>query len=216
MTNRKSFILHIDSLDVLSELSDEQTGALFKAMLHYQKTGEVNLDGLLKVVFIPFKNQFDRDNEKYKSICERNKNNGLKGGRRKPKRTQKNPVGLFGTQKNPKEPDNDNDSKNDSDSDSGNENENVYGNIISVQVWEDFQTLRRAKKAPITENVIKGIKREADKAGFTLSQAMEEMILRGWTGFKAEWVAKDKPKPQTHMPTEQPRRMYNPELDGEF
>lgn len=87
---------------------------------------------------------------------------------------------------------------------------------VSDQLWNDFKAHRRAKKATITDAVINTIKREADKAGFTLSQAMEEMILRGWTGFKAEWVAKDKPKPQTHMPTEQPRRMYNPELDGEF
>lgn len=117
MTKRKSFILHIDALTVLNELSDEQAGQLFKAIKNYHECGESSLTGIMKAIFIPFKNQFDRDNEKYETICERNKNNGLKGGRPKAKVTQNNPVGYSGTQNNPKEPDNDSDSdsKNDSD-----------------------------------------------------------------------------------------------------
>lgn len=111
---KKSFIIHIDALDVLTDLTDEQAGQLFKAISEYHKTGKNSLTGLMSAVFIPFKNQFDRDAEKYESICERNKNNGLKGGRPKPRRTQKNPVGFSGTQKNPKEPDNDSDNDNDS------------------------------------------------------------------------------------------------------
>lgn len=64
---RNSFIIHNDSLAVLSELTDEQAGVLFKAMYQYQKTGEITLDGIMKALFIPFKNQFDRDNEKSRS-----------------------------------------------------------------------------------------------------------------------------------------------------
>ena len=59
---------------------------------------------------------------------------------------------------------------------------------VSTTTWADFQKHRKAKKAPITETVMAGIKREADKAGWTLENALIEICARGWTGFNAEWV----------------------------
>jgi len=35
MENRKSFILHFDSLDIIDEISDEQVGKLLKKMRSY-------------------------------------------------------------------------------------------------------------------------------------------------------------------------------------
>jgi uncharacterized protein YdaU (DUF1376 family) len=65
---------------------------------------------------------------------------------------------------------------------------------ISEELWKDFKKLRDKKKAPITELVLTKIRAEAKNAGITLSQAMEEMCVRGWTAFKADWVkSKDKP-----------------------
>ena len=61
---------------------------------------------------------------------------------------------------------------------------------VSTSVWQDFKKHRRAKKSPITDTAIEGIKREADKAGWTLENALAESCARGWTGFKAEWVDK--------------------------
>lgn len=59
---------------------------------------------------------------------------------------------------------------------------------VSESVWEDFQKVRRAKRAPITETAIDGIRREAGVAGFTLEQAIRMAVERGWQSFKAEWV----------------------------
>lgn len=120
-TLRKSFIIHKDSLSVLDELSNEQAGLLFKAMKAYQNDEEIELDSLTKIIFSPFKAQFDRDNKKYKKIVERNKNNGLKGGRPKTEPNPENPVkpsGLSGNPENPSEADSVSKSKNDSKSDS--------------------------------------------------------------------------------------------------
>jgi uncharacterized protein YdaU (DUF1376 family) len=64
---------------------------------------------------------------------------------------------------------------------------------VSQSVWDDFKTLRKAKKAPITQRAIDGLIAEANKAGWTLEQALSECCVRGWQAFKAEWVA-DKPK----------------------
>ena len=77
-TNRKSFIIHNDSLDILDQLTDQQAGKLFKAISCYQKTGRINQDDqLVKIAIIPFINQFKRDEEKYLNIIERNKINIL-------------------------------------------------------------------------------------------------------------------------------------------
>ena len=64
---KKSFVLHIDSLDVLDDLSDEQAGKLFKAIKAYQKNDGMEVDSLVKIAFSPFKNQFTRDDEKSRS-----------------------------------------------------------------------------------------------------------------------------------------------------
>jgi len=60
---------------------------------------------------------------------------------------------------------------------------------VSSGVWESFVAQRKASRAVITETVIKSIQREANKAGWTLEQALAECAARGWRGFKAEWVA---------------------------
>jgi len=59
---------------------------------------------------------------------------------------------------------------------------------VSEKVWADFVQLRKAKKAVITETGIKGLQREANKAGYSLQEALETCCSRGWVGFKASWV----------------------------
>jgi uncharacterized protein YdaU (DUF1376 family) len=59
---------------------------------------------------------------------------------------------------------------------------------VSEDVWKDFMIHRKAKKAPVTKTAVAGIKREAEKAGLDLQQALETIVNRGWTGFKAEWI----------------------------
>lgn len=60
---------------------------------------------------------------------------------------------------------------------------------VDPKVVADFLKIRRAKKAPLTETALDGLRREAAKAGVTLEQALRTCCERGWTGFKAEWVA---------------------------
>lgn len=65
---------------------------------------------------------------------------------------------------------------------------------VRSDTWDAFIALRRAKKAPITKRAMDGIMAEAQKAGWSLDAALTEMAARGWTGFKAEWVAIDPTK----------------------
>ncbi len=82
-SKKKSFLLHIDSLDILDDLTNGQAGVLFKAIKAYQKNEQYELDSIVKIAFSPFKNQFSRDDEKYSKTCERRAIAGSKGGKQK-------------------------------------------------------------------------------------------------------------------------------------
>jgi hypothetical protein len=51
----------------------------------------------------------------------------------------------------------------------------------------DFLAVRKTKKAALTETAIKGISREAAKAGLTLESAIRLCCERGWASFRADW-----------------------------
>jgi hypothetical protein len=59
---------------------------------------------------------------------------------------------------------------------------------VSEQVWNDWLQLRKAKKASVTETVIKGARNEANKIGWSLEQFLVEWCTRGSQGLKAEWL----------------------------
>ncbi len=82
-SKKKSFLLHIDSLDILDDLTNGQAGVLFKAIKAYQHGEDFPLDSVVKIAFSPFKNQFFRDDEKYVKTCERRAIAGSKGGKQK-------------------------------------------------------------------------------------------------------------------------------------
>lgn len=73
-----------------------------------------------------------------------------------------------------------------------------YPPDVSESVWQDFVKHRKLKRAAITESAVKGIKREADKAGWTLEAALIEIMARGWQGFNAEWVKENGNGIRTH------------------
>jgi hypothetical protein len=59
---------------------------------------------------------------------------------------------------------------------------------ISDETWAAWCDLRKAKRAAVTAPVIAMLRKEADKAGWSLNSAMEECVLRNWQGFKADWL----------------------------
>lgn len=134
MTRRKSFVIHIDSLDILDDLTDEQAGQLFKAIKSHQLGQQESLSPLVKIAFSPFRNQFARDDEKYQKIVERNKNNGLKGGRPKTQDNPDKPSGLSGNPDNPSKAD----SVNDSDSGSGSKSDSDSKDKLTDSIESAF------------------------------------------------------------------------------
>jgi hypothetical protein len=66
---------------------------------------------------------------------------------------------------------------------------------VSAEVWADFLATRKAKKAALTQTALSRIQTEAEKAGWSLEDALAEIVARNWQGFKADWV-KQAPGPK--------------------
>ena len=64
---------------------------------------------------------------------------------------------------------------------------------VEDSVWRDFLIVRKKQKAEVTETSMAGIIREANKAGYSLNDALRTCCERGWRGFKADWVKDEKP-----------------------
>ena len=80
--DKNSFLIYLDYEEHFNLLTDEQIGQLIRAIIKYEKSGEMpELDGMLKMAFSFIKTQLDRDREKYNKKCEKNKENGRRGGR---------------------------------------------------------------------------------------------------------------------------------------
>lgn len=103
---KESFLIYKAFYTPIEELSNEDLGQLFRAIFQYQISGvEPTNTSRIYMAFQFFKNQFRLDAEKYSKVVNRNKTNGLKGGRPITQDNPKNPVGLS----KPKKADNDND-----------------------------------------------------------------------------------------------------------
>jgi hypothetical protein len=67
-----------------------------------------------------------------------------------------------------------------------------YG-VTDSELCADYLAIRKVKRAPVTETVLRGLQREADKAGISVSDAIRYAIESGWQGFKADWYQRQNP-----------------------
>jgi len=176
-----SFILHIDSLEVLEHMTDKQAGQLFKAIKQLQEGQEPNVDFGILMALAPFKNQFKRDREKYDKTVERNRVNGLKGGRPKNQGEPKKPNGLNENQGEPKKPYNK--SKNKSKSKNVSNKEKEVGSQPFEGALNEFKLHRKQIKKPFTE--LAEAKLRSKLSGFpeqVAIQMIDQSIENGWAG----------------------------------
>lgn len=80
---------------------------------------------------------------------------------------------------------------------------------LTDEFWQDFLAYRKQKKAPVTERVVLLLRKEAKTAGWKLEEVINEMMVRNWTGFKADWVKDDWKDPNAHWVS---ASEYNKEL----
>ena len=83
--SKNSFVVYTDIKETLDDLSDSEVAALFRGMVDYQVTGEdPNFSGTLKYIFIPIRQQMDRNNTKWerkKAVrAEAGRQGGIRSG----------------------------------------------------------------------------------------------------------------------------------------
>lgn len=71
---KNNFLLEKEQQEVFNNLSNEDAGLLIKGIFEYVNTGDSKLDGYLKIIFIPIKNEIDKNEEQYSKKCEKRKN----------------------------------------------------------------------------------------------------------------------------------------------
>lgn len=71
---------------------------------------------------------------------------------------------------------------------------------VTPEVANDFIAIRKKKGAPLTETALTGLKREAEKAGLSVNQALEKCCSRGWQGFEASWLQDHVSPPRKSAP----------------
>lgn len=209
---RKSFILHLDSLCILDEMTSEQAGDFIKAIYHYQINGELpKLNFAIKMAIIPFVNQFVRDEEKYNSFIDKQKGNGAKGGRPKnpikPNETQETQAFLEKPKKAYSVSDNDSVNVNVNDSDSKKESKKVsfkketntdqlFENLeISesrkslLKDWLDYKAERKETYKPRGFKMLVKILSEYNDE--IVKKSIEASIASNWSGLFPEKIKQE-------------------------
>lgn len=191
-SERKSFLLHFDSLGILDQLTIEQCGKLFIACRDFNLGKEIELDSTLELVFFTFKNQFKRDKKKYKKIVDRNKSNGSKGGRPVNPSKPKKPTGLI---ENPSKP-----KKADSGSVNGsvnvNDNKTIMLNDGFEYFWGNYPRKINKKKAKqLFMNITK-------KLSFDKSTELVDLISADSSSRYKDTEEKYIPHPTTYLNSE--------------
>lgn len=79
MQNKDSFVLYTKYIDTFKELTDEQAGKLIKVILEYVNDLNPEPEGLIKIAFIPIKQQLKEDLVKWKEEKEKRSLAGKKG-----------------------------------------------------------------------------------------------------------------------------------------
>lgn len=79
MKDKDGFLLYTSQIGIFDKLTDEQAGKLIKAIYRYELTREYpNLDFGLDMAFTSIKIVLDKNREKYRNKCKKNKENADK------------------------------------------------------------------------------------------------------------------------------------------
>lgn len=133
---KDSFILYTEQKEVIDKLSDEQAGKLIKAIYEYVETGQMpKLDALLEIVIIPFKQNIDRNANKYEETKKKRSEAGKIGAEVKKQMKAKQANANFAKSKQANQADN----VNDNDNVNVNENDNNNNDVVSDSCVDGLQ-----------------------------------------------------------------------------
>lgn len=129
----------------------------------------------------------------YHEMAEKNRRNGMKGGRpRANKHGAENPVGFQSDASGMPVATH---SKANQEPTTNNQKPKPQKKApavlcppgVDAKVWSDWLEIRKAKNLPLTETAWSQLMAECQKAGLTVDTVIKECCLRGWGAFKASW-----------------------------
>lgn len=177
INDKKSFLLYGNYETQFKLLSMEERGLLITAIFEYSNSGSVSiqLSPLVELAFSFVKENLDRDHENYLDRCEKNSENGKKGGR--PKKNdkteqyfsspEKENISMSKTERffeKPKKADND------KENDNGNENEIDNESVIGNGMEEKEKDNEKEKAEFLPSSASSAALSETEK---------EELIKKG-------------------------------------
>lgn len=213
MGENKGFIVYHSYRECFEDLSDEEVGILFKAMLSYSETGEMpEMPKPLKVAFRFIKQQMDANKEKYIEKCNKRSEAGAKGGAPKgnqnakknnQKQAKQAKVDLVELKqaKQAKQADKEEDKEEDKDLlPNGNKKESkkesgsfdailreYTGDEETLSLLGEWLKVRKAKRAAMTDYAVRlnidKLNTMAQESHMGVNEYLKEVICRGWQAF---------------------------------
>ena len=213
MGENKGFVVYHSYRECFEDLSDEEVGILFKAMLSYSETGEMpEMPKTLKVAFRFIKQQMDANKEKYIEKCNKRSEAGAKGGapkgnqnakknnQKQAKQAKVNLVELKQA-KQAKQADKEEDKKENINLlPNGNKKESkkesgsfdsilreYTGDEETLSLLGEWLKVRKAKRAAMTDYAIRlnidKLNTMAQESHMGVKEYLKEVICRGWQAF---------------------------------
>ena len=212
--SKNSFVVYTDIKETLDDLSDSEVAALFRGMVDYQVTGEdPKFSGTLKYIFIPIRQQMDRNNTKWerkKAVrAEAGRQGGIRSGevRRAKAEAEANEANASQTKQNEAN------EANEAVTVNGTVNVNVNGNgTVTVSDGSDAESLSRSLISYLNEKSggkYKPTEELPDRIGELLDAGYTEKDMRDVIDKKvAEW--KDDSKMRGYL---RPRTLFGDKFE---
>ena len=212
--SKNSFVVYTDIKETLDDLSDSEVAALFRGMVDYQVTGEdPKFSGTLKYIFIPIRQQMDRNNTKWerkKAVrAEAGRQGGIRSGevRRAKAEAEANEANASQSKQNEAN------EANEAVTVNGTVNVNVNGNgTVTVSDGSDAESLSRSLISYLNEKSggkYKPTEELTDRIGELLDAGYTEKDMRDVIDKKvAEW--KDDSKMRGYL---RPRTLFGDKFE---
>lgn len=188
MASKKGVVMYYDILDQLEDFTDEQFGKITRAIIKYDKTGQITeFDDLsMKVAFKMLKPILDRNKQEYAEICEKRREAGSLGGKQKVANASKCYQMLANDSKSTY---NDNDIDKDIDKDKVKDKvkeiiKEIESESLRVEIQE-FVKMRTRIKKPLTAHALDLILRELNRLTPNIDEQVlivQQSIKNGWQG----------------------------------
>ena len=205
---KNTFVMYTDWIDMIEDLTDEDRGLLFLAIMRYQlgeELPEMKKGSGPSVAFAQMRRQFEKDSEKYNELCQKRREAGKTGGR--PKSEKKEEVSekskWFSQKANESKPKQKNP-----------DNDNVNDNVLKENT---LKGVKEKRFAPPTPENVSGYCREmgytnVDAERFVDFYASKDWMvgknkMKDWKAAVRNWARQDKTKAVEK--TGAPNRFHN-------